>query len=133
MRVTYAIRDAGGNPLLTLFTVALQAGAGWDATGTRTAFAGTVDGSGAFNACVWVYDAASGSLTRSPKGLLPQQMIGSVAWSPSGRLALGGFTATGSPAARHVYVLSAADLTTMKDVGAGELPVWVSSSRRGKT
>ena len=84
-----------------------------------------VDGSGEFNACVWVYDAASGSLTRSPKGLLPQQMIGSVAWSPSGRLALAGFTATGTPAARHVYVLSAADLTTMKDAGAGELPVWV--------
>ena len=42
VRVTYAIRDAGGTPLLTLFTVALQAGAGWDATGTRTAFAGTV-------------------------------------------------------------------------------------------
>jgi hypothetical protein len=125
VRVTYAIRDAGGNPLLTLFTVAVQAGAGWDATSTRTAFAGAVDGPGEFNACVWVYDVASGSLTRSPKGLLPQQMIGSVAWSPSGRLALGGFTATGTPAARHVYVLSAADLTTMKDAGAGELPVWV--------
>ena len=44
MRVTFAIRDAGGNPLLTLFTVAVQAGAGWDATSTRTAFAGVVDG-----------------------------------------------------------------------------------------
>jgi hypothetical protein len=123
VRVTYAVRDSEGMPLLTVFTPAVQAGAGWDAAGTRTAFAGELPGDG--NACVWVYDVASGALTRSPKGLLPEQMIGDVAWSPSGLLALGGFVATGSPAVRHVYVLSAADLGTLRTVVAGELPVWV--------
>jgi hypothetical protein len=125
VRVTYAVRDSDGMPLLTVFTPALQAGAGWDAAGTRTAFAGSLTDPGDGGACVWVYDGISGALTRSPQGLLPEQMIGDVAWSPSGLLALGGFVATGSPAVRHVYVLSAADLGTVKAVGAGELPVWV--------
>ena len=123
VRVTYAVRDSDGMPLLTVFTPALQAGGGWDATGTRTAFAGSIMDTG--RACVWVYDVASGSLTRSPNGLLPEQMIGDVAWSPSGSLALGGLVASGSPAVRHVYVLSAADLGTLKTTAAGELPVWV--------
>lgn len=125
VRVTYAVRDSDGMPLLTVFTPAVQAGAGWDAAGARTAFAGSLTDPGDGNACVWVYDVVSGALTRSPQGLLPEQMIGDVAWSPSGLLALGGFVATGSPAVRHVYVLSAADLATVKTVAAGELPVWV--------
>jgi hypothetical protein len=125
VRVTYAVRDADGMPTLTVYTPAVQAGAGWDAAGARTAFAGALLDPGDGNACVWVYDVVSGALTRSPQGLLPEQMIGDVAWSPSGLLALGGFVATGSPAVRHVYVLSAADLGTVKTVAAGELPVWV--------
>lgn len=125
VRVTYAVRDTDGVPFLTVFTVAVQAGGGWDATSTRTAFAGAVDGPGESSACVWVCDVAAGSLKRSPKGLLPQEMIASVAWSPSGRLALGGLTGTGAPVAPHVYVLSADNLTGVTDVGAGELPVWV--------
>jgi hypothetical protein len=123
VRVTYAVRDADGMPLLTVFTPAVQAGGGWDAGGTRTAFAGSLlDDS---SACVWVYDTAAGALRRTPKGLLPEQMIGDVAWSPSGLLAVGGLVASGSPATRHVYVLSASDLGAVKAVGAGELPVWV--------
>ena len=74
---------------------------------------------------MWVYDVASGALNHSPAGLLPEQMIGDVARSPSGLLALGGFTASGSPAVRHVYVLSAADLGAARTTAAGELPVWV--------
>jgi hypothetical protein len=124
VRVTYAVRDADGMPLLTVYTPAVQAGGGWDAAGTRTAFAGSLmDGDN--NACVWVYDTVGGALTRTPKGLLPEQMIGDVAWSPSGLLAVGGLIAGGSPATQHVYVLSASDLGAVKAVGAGELPVWV--------
>jgi hypothetical protein len=126
VRVTYAVRDAEyGMPLLTVYTPAVQAGGGWDAAGKRTAFAGALLDSGDGGACVWVYDVASGNLTRSPAGLLPEQMIGDVAWSPSGLLALGGFIASGTPAARHVYILSADDLSAVKTVAAGELPVWV--------
>jgi hypothetical protein len=124
VRVTYALRDTEGMPLLTLYTPALQAGGGWDATGKRTAFAGAPLGT-YYDACVWVYDVDSGALTRSPRGLLPEQMISDVAWSPSGLLALGGFTGSGTPAVRHVYVLSAGDLGTVQAVGEGELPVWV--------
>lgn len=125
VRVTYAVRDADGMPTLTVYTPAVQAGGGWDATGKRTAFAGALLGSGDGGACVWVYDVQSGNLLRSPEGLLPEQMIGDVAWSPSGLLALGGFIASGTPAVRHVYFVSGDDLSAVKAVGVGELPVWV--------
>ena len=68
VRVTYAVRDRNGNPSLTLFTPAIQAGAGWDASGRRTAFAGVIDAISDSTACVWVCDTVAGSLTRSPHG-----------------------------------------------------------------
>ncbi len=71
VRVTYAIRDRYGYPLLKLFSPALQAGAGWDAAGGRTAFAGVTDAIGDSIACVWVYDTIAGSLTRTARGLIP--------------------------------------------------------------
>ena len=40
--MTYDIRDRWGYTELSVFTLALQAGAGWDVAGRRTAFAGIV-------------------------------------------------------------------------------------------
>jgi hypothetical protein len=124
VRVTYAIRDRNGNPSLTLFTPAIQAGAGWDASGRRTAFAGVIDAISDSTACVWVYDTVAGSLTRSPHGLLGDRMIEHLAWSPAGSLAAGAWVWNGSTSTRHVLVLPG-DLTTATDLGTGRLPVWV--------
>jgi hypothetical protein len=124
VRVTYAIRDRNGNPSLTLFTPAIQVGAGWDASGRRTAFAGVIDAISDSTACVWVYDTVAGSLTRSPHGLLGDRMIEHLAWSPAGSLVAGAWVWNGSTSTRHILVLSG-DLTTATDLGTGRLPVWV--------
>ncbi len=119
VRVTYDVRDRWGYPILSIFTPALQAGAGWDAAGGRTAFAGVV-GIDDPSTCVWVYDVASGSLTRSASGLIAPSPIDSLAWSPSGQLVANAY----GVGARHNLVLPG-DLSTVKDLGTGRLPVWV--------
>lgn len=125
VRVTYAIRDRYGYPLLALFTPALQAGAGWDAAGRRTAFAGVPEPSGPGDrACVWIYDVDAGSLVRSPRSLDLGTMITSLAWAPSGLLVANTYGWNGS-AARHNLAISG-DLATSTDLGAGRLPVWVT-------
>jgi hypothetical protein len=124
VRVTYAIRDRNGYPALTLFTPAIQAGAGWDASGRRTAFAGVIDAIGDSTACVWVYDTVAGSLTRSPHGLLGDKMIERLAWSPAGALVACAWVWNGSTSTRHVVVLPG-DLSTATDLGRGRLPVWI--------
>ena len=124
VRVTYAIRDRDGYPLLSLFTPALQAGAGWDATGRRTAFAGVPDTTGPDSqACVWIYDVDSGSLVRSPRALDIGTMIDALAWAPSGRLVANTYGWSGATS-RHNLVISG-DLSTVTDLGTGRLPVWV--------
>jgi hypothetical protein len=123
-RVTYAVRDASGRPLLTLYSPARQAGA-WDAAGVRAALAGELAGAPTTDACVWVYDVADGSLLRTPAGLLGDVALTSVAWSPTGtRLAAEavGYDAEGS--SRHLFVLPA-DLAWFRDLGEGGLPVWI--------
>jgi hypothetical protein len=123
VRVTYSVRDRWGYPMLSVFTPALQAGAGWDASGRRTAFAGVV---GNFDtaACVWVYDVGSGSLLRSSSGVVPATLIDSLAWSPSGQLVANAYGVNGATV-RHNLVLTGG-LTTCTDIGAGRLPVWVA-------
>ena len=117
MRVTYAIRDRNGNPLLSLFTPALQAGAGWDATGRRTAFAGVPDTTGPDSqACVWIYDVDAGSLVRSPRALDIGTMIDSLAWAPSGQLVANAYGWSGA-ASRHNVVLSRRPLATVTGSG----------------
>jgi hypothetical protein len=122
--VTYSVREAGGGyPLLALFTVSLDAQAGWDAAG-RTAFAGT-PGLGTIDAaCVWVYDAAKGTLARTPSGLLPHLMIIGLDWSASGDLVAGATSWGVTPQTRHVIVIPG-DLGSATDLGRGRLPVWV--------
>jgi hypothetical protein len=123
VRVTYAVREAQlGYPFLTVFAPALQAEAGWDAAGRRTAFAGTPSPLTQQEACVWVYDVVTGTMTRTPGGLLPDLMIGELAWSASGDLVAGAF-GVGSPI-RHVLVMPG-DLASVKDLGTGRLPAWV--------
>ena len=119
VRVTYDIRDRWGYTELSVFTPALQAGAGWDVAGRRTAFAGIV-GIDDQSPCVWIHDVASGSLTRTASGMVPPSMIDSLAWSPSGQLVANAIGA----GARHNYVLPG-DLTSVNDLGSGRLPVWV--------
>ena len=119
VRVTYDIRDRWGYTVLSVFTPALQAGAGWDVAGRRTAFAGIV-GIDDQSPCVWVHDVASGSLTRSASGVVPPSMIDSLAWSPSGQLVANAIGA----GARHNFVLPD-DLASVNDLGSGRLPVWV--------
>jgi hypothetical protein len=124
VRVTYAIRDHDGYPLLTLYTPALQAGAGWDASARRAAFAGSLPLPDSSEACVWVYDVVTGSLTRSAHGLLGDKMIERLAWSPAGALVAGAWVWDGSTSIRHVIALPG-DLSTATDLGRGRLPVWV--------
>jgi hypothetical protein len=125
VRVTYSIRDRYGYPLLSLFAPALQAGAGWDATGRRTAFAGVPEPSGPGNrACVWIYDVDAGSLVRSPRALDLGTMIASLAWAPSGLLVANTYGWSGSTS-RHNLAISG-DLATATDLGTGRLPVWVT-------
>ena len=119
VRVTYDIRDRWGYTELSVFTPALQAHAGWDVSGRRTAFAGIV-GIDDQSPCVWIHDVASGSLTRSASGVVPPSMIASLAWSASGQLVANAIGA----GARHNYVLPE-DLTSVNDLGSGRLPVWV--------
>lgn len=124
VRVTYSIRDRYGYPLLSLFAPALQAGAGWDAAGRRTAFAGVPEPSGPGDrACVWIYDVDAGSLARSPRSLDLGTMIDSLAWAPSGRLVANTYGWNGS-ASRHNLTISG-DLSTATDLGTGRLPVWI--------
>ena len=124
VRVTYSIRDRYGYPLLSLFAPALQAGAGWDAGGRRTAFAGVPEPSGPGDrACVWIYDVDAGSLARSPRSLDLGTMITSLAWAPSGLLVANTYGWNGS-ASRHNLAISG-DLTSVTDLGRGRLPVWV--------
>ena len=124
VRVTYAIRDRNGYPLLSLYTPALQAGAGWDATGRRTAFAGVPDTAGqGSQACVWIYDVDSGSLVRSPRALDIGTMVASLSWAPSGLLVANTYGWSGATS-RHNLVLSG-DLSTATDLGTGRLPAWV--------
>ena len=125
VRVTYSIRDRHGYPLLALFAPALQAGAGWDAGGRRTAFAGVPEPSGPGDrACVWIYDVDTGSLVRSPHSLDLGTMIDSLGWSPSGRLVASTYGWSGSTA-RHNLAISG-DLSAATDLGAGRLPVWLA-------
>ena len=119
VRVTYDIRDRWGYTELSVFTPALQAGAGWDVAGRRTAFAGIV-GIDDQSPCVWIHDVASGSLTRTASGMVPPSMIDSLAWSPSGQLVANAIGA----GRRHNFVLPG-DLTSVNDLGSGRLPVWV--------
>ena len=124
VRVTYALRTAQwGVPFLTLFTPALQAGAGWDGSGTRAAFAGVPDPLPGASACIWVYDVQAGSLERSPASLSLGAMIERLAWSPSGRL-VARVWPSGSGAGYHDFVVSA-DLSSATDIGVGRLPVWI--------
>jgi hypothetical protein len=124
VRVTYAIRDRDGFPLLSLFTPALQAGAGWDASGRRTAFAGVPGVTGQdFKACVWIYDVDSGSLVRSPGSLDIGTMIVSLSWAPSGRLVANVYGLSGATSRRNLVI--SGDLSTATDLGTGRLPVWV--------
>ena len=119
VRVTYDIRDRWGYTELSVFTPALQAAAGWDVAGRRTAFAGIV-GIDDQSPCVWVHDVMTGSLTRSASGVVPPSMIDSLAWSPSGQLVANAIGA----GVRHNFVLPG-DLTSCTDLGTGRLPVWV--------
>jgi hypothetical protein len=122
--VTYTVREGRwGNPLLSVFTAALQAQAGWDASGQRTAFAGTLPQDQG-QACVWAYDPATGTMARTPAGLLPKLMVNGLAWSASGDLVAGAWDWGVSPQRRHVLVLPG-DLTAVNDLGSGRLPVWV--------
>jgi len=122
--VTYTVREGRwGNPLLSVFTAALQAEAGWDAAGQRTAFAGTVPKDQG-QACVWAFDPATGAMARTPVGLLPKLMVNDLAWSASGDLVAGASDWGVSPQRRHVLVLPG-DLTSVNDLGSGRLPVWV--------
>lgn len=125
VRVTYDVRDRYGYPQVSVFTPALVAGAGWDAAGRRTAFAGVTGDVGDPVGCVWVYDADAGSLTRTARGLVPSAMIGSLAWSASGQLVANAYVGEAGSAVRHALVL-AGDLTTCTDIGMGRLPVWVT-------
>ena len=121
VRVTYDVRDRWGYPILSVFTPALQAAAGWDVAGRRTAFAGIV-GIDDQSPCVWIYDVATGSLARSASGVIPSSMIDSLAWSPSGQLVANAYgLETG---AAHNLVLPG-DLTSCVDIGRGRLPMWV--------
>jgi hypothetical protein len=125
VRVTYDIRDRYGYPQVSVFTPALVAGAGWDATGRRTAFAGVTDDIGDVVGCVWVYDVDAGSLTRTARGLVPSAMIASLAWSASGRLVANGYVRDGGSTTLHNLVLPG-DLSACTDIGRGRLPVWVA-------
>jgi hypothetical protein len=125
VRVTYDIRDRYGYPQVSVFTPALVAGAGWDATGRRTAFAGVTDDIGDVVGCVWVYDVDAGSLTRTARGLVPSAMIASLAWSASGQLVANSYVRDGGSTTRHNLVLPG-DLSTCTDLGRGRLPVWVT-------
>lgn len=125
VRVTYSIRDRNGYPLLSLFAPALQAGAGWDATGRRTAFAGVPEPSGPGDrACVWIYDVDAGSLVRSSRSLDLGTMIASLAWAPSGLLVANTYGWNGSASSHNLAV--SGDLATATDLGTGRLPVWVT-------
>jgi hypothetical protein len=125
VQVTYALRDMEmGIPFLSVFAPALQAEAGWDASGGRTAFAGTPAPLVQGEACVWVYDTATGTLTRTPGGLLPDLMVSSLAWSPGGDLVAGAWDWGVSSSTNHVVVV-AGDLASATDLGKGRLPVWV--------
>jgi hypothetical protein len=125
VQVTYALREMElGMPFLTVFAPALQAEAGWDATGGRTAFAGTPGPLAQDEACVWVYDMATGTLARTSGGLLPGLMISTLAWSPDGDLVAGAWSWGGSASTNHVVVVSG-DLASATDLGRGRLPVWV--------
>ena len=124
VRVTYDLRDIqGGQPFLSVFAPALQAEAGWDPTGQRTAFAGT-EILRQDRASVWVYDTTTGALVRTPAGLLPDVMISDLAWSASGDLVAGAWSTVGLSSTRHVLVLPG-DLASVRDLGTGRLPVWV--------
>ena len=124
VRVTYALRQSvWGSPFLTLFAPAVQAGGGWDATGTRTAFAGVAEPLPGAAACIWVYDVQAGSLVRSPASLSIGAMIERLAWAPSGRL-VARVWPSGSGAVYRDFVVSA-DLSSATDIGVGRLPVWI--------
>lgn len=123
-RLTYAVRDRSGTPLVQLFTPSVQAGA-WDAAGARAAMGGFIPTAATTDACVWVSDVAGGTVLRTPAGLMGDVTLTSLAWSPSGtRLATEarGYDAQGS--SRHLFVLPA-DLSWFRDLGAGGLPVWI--------
>jgi len=121
VRVTYDVRDRWGYPILSVFTPALQAAAGWDVAGRHTAFAGIV-GIDDQSPCVWIYDVATGSLMRSASGVIPSSLIDSLAWSPSGQLVANAYgLEAGAP---HNLVLPG-DLASCVDIGRGRLPVWV--------
>jgi hypothetical protein len=124
VRVTYALRPTEwGSPFLTLFTPAVQAGAGWDASGARTAVAGVPDPLPGAAACIWVYDVRAGSLVRTPESLSLGAMIERLAWSPSGRLVASVWPSGSGSGYRDVVV--SADLGTATDIGVGRLPAWI--------
>ncbi len=127
VRVTYSIRDRHGYPLLALFAPALQAGAGWDAAGRRTAFAGVPEPSGAGDrACVWIYDVDTGSLARSPRSLdLGSDGSTPSGWAPSGQLVANTYGWNGRLPVRHNLAISG-DLSAATDLGTGRLPVWLA-------
>lgn len=123
-RVTYAVRDRSGLPLLTLFSPSPQAGA-WDATGTRAAMGGSIPTAGATDACIWINDVGGGTLTRTPAGLIGDVSVAALAWAPTGtRLAAEAVGYDAAGLGRHLFVLPA-DLTWSRDLGDGGLPVWI--------
>ncbi len=123
VRVTYDVRDRWGYPILSVFTPALQASAGWDAAGTRVAFAGVPDIDDGSHACIWIYDVTTGGLVRSVSGAIPASSIASLAWSQSGQLVAHAYGVGGTATTSNLVV--SGDLSTTTVIGIGRLPVWV--------
>jgi hypothetical protein len=122
--VTYTIRpDTLDEPILTLFTTAFWAEAGWDAAGQRSAFVGKLWTQSGYQACVWVYDVETGAMTRTPRGLLPDMVIANLAWSEGGDLVAEADDYDSGD--QRVIVMPGDDLSSITDRGEGSFPVWV--------
>jgi hypothetical protein len=124
--VTYRVWSVDGGAALyqKRTTCPGQAIGAWDAAGVRLAFPGLAltPGSGT-QACVWVYDLSTGFVARS--GLLGSFTSISLAWSPSGDLALARSRLGKALDDGTVYLATGGSLTQLTRLQAGGLPAWV--------
>lgn len=126
--VTYTVWDHT-MPWLTMFQGGICAAA-WAPSGLKVAFCGTRDSSieGNEDTCLFVLDVNSCSLTRSavvaPAQAEANSWLGHVAWADDGRLVSDCSTSSATAHTDEVYLVGS-DLTTVKDLGAGHLSVWV--------
>lgn len=130
VRITYTLYDTGSVPTawLSVFAPSLQAAA-WSPKGRRVAFAGVAASSdGASDACVYIDDVTTGTLTRTPVGILSAAsagMIAGVAWSSDGMVVADALDIRAGAETEHVLVMRGDDLGTVRDIGPGHLSVWV--------